>query len=460
MGGFCGFGGSYWRIMTSIFGFLTGNLKNWDEAWYGEISRNMAGGKHGYLMPWWNGEYYFDKPPLYFWLTGGVMKVFGVGEWQARLVSVLAGMAAVGFLYLLGKKLFGRLTGVLAVVVFLTMGQVVTRFTEGDLDSLFIALLLGSLYYFIRSGSKRTQVITGILLGLSTLVKGYAISLFPVLLMVGMLGVRGEGLMRRRRVWFVALVSAGWWYLAGAIIYGKKFVDWYVFHPSAGNFDRWIPNLDNLYVMTILRDSGMWMVLLLIGLWGMNKTKIKINKGKEEMKVILIGVLLYFGVVHFMKERFDWYLLPIYPFIALLCALVIRKTFVMKRMVVVLIITAVAVTQICMIAERRIKDTDRSEVGVVLGKFARETWKEGERVILADGDFPAFLYYSGLKKVEVAVDGGGKKGEYWMVDTKSLRELLDERVLLVVPANFPQPKGKLTGAVRGPYGYIFAHFGN
>ncbi len=460
MGGLGSFGDSYLWIMTNFFSFLTGYLKNWDEAWYGEISRNMASGQYGYLMPWWNGEYYFDKPPLYFWLTGGVMKVFGVGEWQARLVAVSAGIAAVVFLYLFGKKLFGRLTGALAVVVFLTMGQVVTRFTEGDLDSLLIALFLGSLYFFVRSGSKRDQIISGVLLGLSALVKGYAISFFVVSLMMGLLKFKKLEIVGRWRVWLVAFISAGWWYLAGAVVYGKKFVDWYVFHPSAGNFGRWIPNLDNLYVMTVLRDTGMWMILSVIGLWVMHKSKIKIKKGREDMKVILTGVVLYFGAVHFMKERFDWYLLPIYPFVALLCALVIQKTFEMKRMVVVLIITVVAVTQICMIAERRIKDADRSEVGVALGQFAKETWKEGERVILADRDFPAFLYYSDLKKVEVAVDGGGKKGEYWMVDSKSLGVLPDGKVLLVVPANFPQPQGKLTGAVRGPYGYIFAHFGN
>jgi len=38
-------------------------LRNWDEAWYAEIIKNMASGKYGYLMPFWNGRYYFDNAP-------------------------------------------------------------------------------------------------------------------------------------------------------------------------------------------------------------------------------------------------------------------------------------------------------------------------------------------------------------------------------------------------------------
>ena len=67
-------------------------VRNWDEAWYAEIIKQMAVGGKGWLMPWWNGQYYFDHPPVYFWLSGLVVKLFGLGEWQVRIVSVLAGI--------------------------------------------------------------------------------------------------------------------------------------------------------------------------------------------------------------------------------------------------------------------------------------------------------------------------------------------------------------------------------
>src|SRR3990172_10778079 len=80
-------------------------LRNWDEAWYAEIIKNMALGKYGYLMPFWNGRYYFDHAPLYFWLSAPVFKIFGAGEWQTRFVSAVAAIFAAFLIFKIGKKL-------------------------------------------------------------------------------------------------------------------------------------------------------------------------------------------------------------------------------------------------------------------------------------------------------------------------------------------------------------------
>src|SRR3989344_7929157 len=83
-------------------------VRNWDEAWYAEIIKNMAVKDYGWLMPWWNGRYYFDHPPLYFWLSGVVVKLFGLGEWQGRIVGILAGFGGGGVGYLVGEKVVYR----------------------------------------------------------------------------------------------------------------------------------------------------------------------------------------------------------------------------------------------------------------------------------------------------------------------------------------------------------------
>ena len=111
-------------------------VRNWDEAWYAEIIKNMAVKDYGWLMPWWNGRYYFDHPPLYFWLSGLVVKLFGLGEWQVRLVSVVAGVGVLWLTYAVGKKLFGRRAGIGASLVLVSLAQVIVRFSHGNLDSL------------------------------------------------------------------------------------------------------------------------------------------------------------------------------------------------------------------------------------------------------------------------------------------------------------------------------------
>ncbi len=76
-------------------------MRNWDEAWYAEIIKNMASGNYGLLQPFWNGRYYFDHAPLYFWLSTPIFKIFGPGLWQIRAVSATAAILACLFIFLI-----------------------------------------------------------------------------------------------------------------------------------------------------------------------------------------------------------------------------------------------------------------------------------------------------------------------------------------------------------------------
>ena len=129
-------------------------LRNWDEAWYAEIIKNMAFGKNSLLFPFWNGQYYFDKPPLYFWLSLPFFKVFGPGEWEARIVSVVAATGATFLIYIIAKRLFTPATGILSSLIFVTLGQVYFRFSHGNLDALLIFFFLVIFYLYLRFDKK------------------------------------------------------------------------------------------------------------------------------------------------------------------------------------------------------------------------------------------------------------------------------------------------------------------
>src|SRR5271168_4782805 len=63
-------------------------LAEWDEGIYAEVSREMLGGS--WLVPHWNGELWFEKPPLMLWITAVFFKLFGVSEFWARAGSALS----------------------------------------------------------------------------------------------------------------------------------------------------------------------------------------------------------------------------------------------------------------------------------------------------------------------------------------------------------------------------------
>jgi 4-amino-4-deoxy-L-arabinose transferase-like glycosyltransferase len=72
-------------------------LTNWDEGIYAEISREML--SLGPLVPHWNYQPWFEKPPLMLWITAAFFKVFGVTEFWARAGSALSGVGMVALLH-------------------------------------------------------------------------------------------------------------------------------------------------------------------------------------------------------------------------------------------------------------------------------------------------------------------------------------------------------------------------
>jgi 4-amino-4-deoxy-L-arabinose transferase-like glycosyltransferase len=72
-------------------------LTNWDEGIYAEISREML--SLGVLVPHWNYQPWFEKPPLMLWITAAFFKLFGVHEFWARAGSALSGVAIVVLLH-------------------------------------------------------------------------------------------------------------------------------------------------------------------------------------------------------------------------------------------------------------------------------------------------------------------------------------------------------------------------
>jgi 4-amino-4-deoxy-L-arabinose transferase-like glycosyltransferase len=72
-------------------------LTNWDEGIYAEISREML--SVGPLVPNWNYQPWFEKPPLMLWITAAFFKIFGINEFWARAGSALSGVAIVAVLH-------------------------------------------------------------------------------------------------------------------------------------------------------------------------------------------------------------------------------------------------------------------------------------------------------------------------------------------------------------------------
>src|SRR5436190_16608296 len=78
-----------------------------DEGRYAEIPREMLQ-RGEWVVPYLQGEPYFDKPPLLYWLVMLSYRLFGVHDWAARLVPALAVHGTIMLSYLFGRRLLGE----------------------------------------------------------------------------------------------------------------------------------------------------------------------------------------------------------------------------------------------------------------------------------------------------------------------------------------------------------------
>jgi 4-amino-4-deoxy-L-arabinose transferase-like glycosyltransferase len=104
-----------------LYGPHLGSRALWspDEGRYAEIPREMVA-TGDWVTPRLNGVKYFEKPPFFYWLEAGALRLFGPAEWALRLAPALFALLGVLAVYAAGRHLSGRRAGLWAGIVLAT----------------------------------------------------------------------------------------------------------------------------------------------------------------------------------------------------------------------------------------------------------------------------------------------------------------------------------------------------
>ncbi len=94
-------------------------LANPDEGRYSEISREMAA-SGDWVTPRLNGLKYFEKPPLQYWASAVSFRLFGENEYAARAYTVLCAFVALLAVFVTARRYIGAEGALLAVGVLLS----------------------------------------------------------------------------------------------------------------------------------------------------------------------------------------------------------------------------------------------------------------------------------------------------------------------------------------------------
>ncbi len=142
-------------------GLGTYSLMDVDETRYVLMSRDMFNTRD-FMTLYLNGEYFFEKPPLYFW--GEVLSFFTFGgqvnEFTARFPVALYGTLSTLLLYFIGRKTVSRKYGIVAALILATSVEFLILAKYAILDILLatcveFSICFGFLTYFVKDSNKK-----------------------------------------------------------------------------------------------------------------------------------------------------------------------------------------------------------------------------------------------------------------------------------------------------------------
>lgn len=149
-------------ICYFVFFFNIGNyaLMDVDETRYVSMARDMFHGKD-FLTLYLNGDYFFEKPPLYFWGECLSFAIFGkVNEFTARFPVALYGTLSTLLVYFTGKKVVSKRFGVISAIILATTLEFVILAKFAILDIVVttcigFSVMFGFLSQFVSDKNKK-----------------------------------------------------------------------------------------------------------------------------------------------------------------------------------------------------------------------------------------------------------------------------------------------------------------
>ena len=206
-------------ILSVILGYLLvalsiGPYYNGDTAWETDAVKGVL--KYG--LPYTNGFYLMDQPPLGFYIQAIFSKAFGMSLNNGSFLVTMFGLGAVILVYMIGKEVYNKTTGFFAALLFaLTPWQLImSRSMLIDVPCLFFSLL--SLFVGIiavKQGSFKLFVASGFIFAAAFNTKLYAT--FMLIPLLGYLLYYSPKKPKRMVFWIVAflipvLVFSYLWY--------------------------------------------------------------------------------------------------------------------------------------------------------------------------------------------------------------------------------------------------------
>lgn len=324
----------------------SGPLRTYDECYYVEQSREILLTKNPFTMHF-TLKKNFENAPLILWLNALIFKLFGINEFTARITSAIFGFLTIVLTYKLAKLIGGYSFGILSSLILVTTFDFVRYSRYAHLDSgltffntLSIYLFFKFLHYSYINNKKTFYLFySGLSAGLSILSKSllgiFSMTLYCIFYIFNLFYKKYNFSFNNLLILILTTIFLPTlWYIYQYLVNGFDFFKihfgYIIFQRAFNNEIEFTPWYH--YIKIIINTYLPWNIFLFLGIiyliiksintYNLNLSKINLNY--NFLYLCLIYILIYVFILSISDAKKGWYLMPIYPFLAIITAYCIK----------------------------------------------------------------------------------------------------------------------------------------
>lgn len=301
-----------------------------DEGRYSEVAREMLV-SGDFVTPRVNGVAFLDKPALYYWLQAASMYLFGIQEWAIRFFPALYGIHGCLAVYLAGRRLFSRRTGLISAIILASSPLYFGCSHYANLDLEVAVLITTSLLAFLVAAESQGKnrfalfIVAYIFAGLAFLTKGLIGIAFPA--MIGGLWIlllSRWSLLRKMSlvlgIFIVAAINLPWFIMVQQA--NPEFLHFFFVTQqvtrflSAAEFNN--PSPVWFYLPVIIAGFLPWTAFLLQAIPQQIRKCWRAPQQQAPVLYLLVWAFVIFAFFSIPHSKTVSYILPVFPALAII----------------------------------------------------------------------------------------------------------------------------------------------
>ena len=283
-----------------------------DEPVYGETAREMLAAGD-WLSPRIFGNFWYDKPPFFYWLEMISYSLFGATDFASRLPSALAAMATTIYVYAAGRDIFNKPIAALSALLLVTSFGFMYIGKAAVTDMTLILTLTVAMMSFYR----KKYYTAYLFCGLSLLVKGPVGYAFPALIMLIYIAwTRQWTLLKEMKIpqgILLAFAVGLPWYVLMYKVHGEVFLDTFIGYHNLTRFAApEHPGQNSLvfFIPVLLAAMMPWTVYLVPALRRLFKKR---DPFRDALQFCFVWAGFIFLFFSFSKTQLVTYIAPMFP---------------------------------------------------------------------------------------------------------------------------------------------------